>query len=296
MMRERREDAVAPQVARWLGALALLSAPLLSACEAPQPDQETTTITRPQTARTPIVLDRLQGSDQQLAGFIEPVVVGTDAYRIITLEEVPRGLALRAGERVLDARLISAHGELEAVVLGADFVLRHVTREGSAELDRDVLGPLSVEGRKVAYVRGDAPDLELAIASLDASGDIQTPASHLKPAWSPALSEDGTEVLFAATYEGRARLFRLDAQGELHVQRKGGQLPSSPRAPIWRGDRFVFENERGVMTLILSEDRIVDEIVEGTLSVDRVDEQGIHVEQGELEHLVPTTASEGGAR
>jgi dipeptidyl aminopeptidase/acylaminoacyl peptidase len=188
-----------------------------------------------------------------LAGEAEAVRVGTDALRVIVLDTAPEGLELE-GMRVLDARMV----EDGAVVLGADRVLRHHTEDGVRELDDAVLGPLSVEGGMVAYVRGAAPDLRLRRVDL-ATGEVESLAPEIAPVWSPALSADGREVIFAASRSGRPELLRLDAEGELDRISSGGRSPSSPVAPVWRGGLLIFEDEAGRARLNLVTGEVEEE-------------------------------------
>jgi Tol biopolymer transport system component len=84
-------------------------------------------------------------------------------------------------------------------------------------------------------------------------------APEIAPVWSPALSADGREVIFAASRSGRPELLRLDAEGELHRVSSGGRSPSSPVAPVWRGDLLIFEDEAGRARLNLVTGEVEEE-------------------------------------
>lgn len=204
-----------------------------------------------------VVLDQRDNApdgelNNTLSGYIEAVKPGTDAPRIITLSQLPAGLkGLAQDQRVLDARFI-ADG---VVTLGADQTLRYHTRHEVITLDAEVLGPLSVAQDKIAYVRGEAPDLSVMRVDVHRAQPVAL-APDLMPAWSPALSEDGEQVIFAASYEGRGRLFQVDATGARRIVLKGGSMPSSPTAPQWRGDLLYFEDEQGVAVVDLRQGAI----------------------------------------
>jgi hypothetical protein len=195
-----------------------------------------------------VVLEAEDG-EPTLAGVLEPVPPRTDAHRVIALDTHPSGIDLH-GERVLDARTVSDG----VVAIGADRVLRHYTARSTVELDRGVLAPLSVEAGHVAYVRGVPPDLHLFVAELS-TGRVEPIAPHLAPVWSPALSEDGREIVFATAAEGRPQLFRSDASGQLQ-RVHSDRTPSSPRAPIWRDGVVTFEDEQGTVSVSLETARI----------------------------------------
>lgn len=101
-----------------------------------------------------------------LGGQIEPVRANTDALRVIALDDRAAALGLPAGTRVLDARRVPGG----VVALGADRTLRLYTKAQVKTLDTEALGPLSVAASHVAYVRGEAPDLELRLLDLRGGG------------------------------------------------------------------------------------------------------------------------------
>lgn len=203
-----------------------------------------------------VVLDVAGEEAQTFAGRLEAVRPNTDALPTFVLETVPDGLESLRGARVLDARIVSDG----AVVLGADGVLRHHMAHEVVELDRDVLGPLSVAADKVAYVRGVPPDLTLAVVDL-ADGEPLELAAELAPVWSPALAPDGSAVLFVASAGGRPQFFRSDFAGVVQPQPVTMVTPSSFRAPIWRDGHLFFEHEGGVAQLDLATFEVKAEFV-----------------------------------
>ena len=61
---------------------------------------------------------------------------------------------------------------------------------------------------------GEPPDLELA--RVDVRGGAHEQLTFgMAPVWSPALSEDGAEVVFVSGAGGEPRLHRMDAAGNV---------------------------------------------------------------------------------
>lgn len=178
----------------------------------------------------------------------------TDAPLVVALENVPRDLGLKEGDLALYAQF-AGEGVL---VLGTDQALRYYSREGVSLLARDVQVPFSVSGDKVAYVHGEPPDTPVALLDLTTGASEQL-APELLTAWSPALSEDGGEVIFAASHEGRPHLFRIDKERTLRSIPTGRRTPSSSVAPIWKGDDLFFEDEAGVVRFSLESASIEQE-------------------------------------
>ncbi len=197
-----------------------------------------------------------------LAGPVEPVPFGTDAPRVVVLEVVPDHLAAIRGARVSDARF-TADG---AVILGADGVLRHVTSTGTTDLARDALAPLSVEANRVAFAGGNPPDLVLSVVDLG-DGTVHAVAPDLMPAWSPALSPDGSAVIFAASIDGMPRMVRATLGGTVEVLPPIDVVPSSPRAPIWRDGILTFDHEEGVVQMDPKSGEIIEEVAAAQVAV-----------------------------
>ncbi|MEZ4335515.1 MAG: hypothetical protein R3B82_02710 [Sandaracinaceae bacterium] len=183
----------------------------------------------PATGADEVILD-LRG-DAAIVGRVEPAPPGSDADRVLVL----RGAGLD-GRRALDARFTGD----ALVVLGADHVLSALDARGETILDERVEAPLSVVGDAVAYVRGEMPDFEV-VRAVPATGEVRAVAPQLRPAWSPALSPDGREVVFATSATGTPRLHRT-GRGSVSASR----VPTMPGGPAWRGDALVLEDERGV--------------------------------------------------
>ena len=203
----------------------------------------------PASAQGEIVLDR-RADGATLWGRLEPIVPNSDADRILIVRAEPP-VAGVDGARALDARFAGD----AMLVLGADHVLRShqqgAHQQGAiTELDRAVEAPLSVAGRSVAYARGEMPFFEIARADLD-TGGARAITQGMAPAWSPALSPDGREVVFVSSAQGSPRLHRVDAAGTVTPLPATARTPSSPRAPTLEGDRLTFDDEQGRTTIDL---------------------------------------------
>jgi hypothetical protein len=284
----------------WRYAATLLIALAATACQEPAstttstgsaPETRTQALEERDIAARSILLDAraegVHGERAMLRATPEPVREGTDAYRTMVLGEAPSKLGIKSGTRVLDAQFV----EDGVVILGADHVLRHHTERGIKEIATNALGPLSVAGDRVAYVHGEAPDLLLAVADLE-SGESTQIAPTLAPVWSPALSQDGEQVIFVASFEGRPHFFRADMKGNLESIPTGLRTPSAPVAPIWMGDELLFQDERGVVRFALETASIEEDLIGAKL----LPEDGSGKVRVEINGEVRELGLEGGAR
>ena len=203
---------------------------LLVACSDPAPATQAPLTQAPAITLAPgeVLLD-VRGDDR-IVGQLEPVPPNADPDRVL----VARGAGLD-GRRVLDARFVGD----DLVVLDADHTLRLVTDDGETVLDTQAEAPRSVAAGAVAYGRGEMPDFEV-VRAVPSTGELRALAPQVRPAWSPALSPDGLEVVFVTSIAGSPQLYRegrtLDA----------ARFPTMPSAPLWDGDRLVFEDEQGL--------------------------------------------------
>ncbi|MBZ0120400.1 MAG: hypothetical protein K8H88_25640 [Sandaracinaceae bacterium] len=224
--------------------------PFLVACGS---QEEATPSTAPLAAAPregEILLDGLEG--RALYGRVLPAVPDGDPDRVLVLRT--SFASALDGTEVLDARFVQ--GQL--VTLGVDHVLRlHALQTGlqagvqdseAVELDGEVVAPLSVAGPYVAYARGIAPNLEIARADVS-TGAIDAMTSGMQPAWSPALSSDGREVIFVSGASGEPRLYRSSGSQAILLPRS--RFPTMPRAPRWEGRTLLFEDEAGLARIDL---------------------------------------------
>ncbi len=191
-----------------------------------------------------LVLDRR--GDARLVGRLEPGVPNGDPDRVLVLRTSGVEGSLD-GARVLDARFAGD----SVVVLGADHVLRAHRGGQVIELDRQAEPPLSVAGTRVAYVRGEMPFFEVALADVDA-GTARQITQGLAPAWAPALSSDGRTIVFASSSGGSPRMYRTSESGAVTPLPPSSRTPSSPDAPRLEGGLLYFRDEQGAAVLELA--------------------------------------------
>ncbi len=221
------------------------------------PDHDTSeSLSEPTLEADRIELD--QRGDAVLRGRVLPVLEHTDSGRILSLESTLSGSLGDALEGLLvqDARFLG----FGAVVIDENHALVVYDEVGHGRvLDHEAYGPLSVAEGVVAYTRGSPPDLELARA-YPSRGVVETLTVGMAPVWSPALSDDGREVVFVSGVAGLPRLHRRTASGALAALPVSARVPSAPTAPIWRGTELIFEDERGVVALDLPTGDVLDEL------------------------------------
>jgi hypothetical protein len=217
-----------------VGVFALfVCAAALAGCDTTTSDTEAgASLAQPLTADAVVL-------DDGIWGIADAAPDRGDGFRSVTITEVPEGFDL-LGARVFDARSVDGG----VVTVGVDHTLRLYTGEGVRVLDTDVIPPISIAAQKIAYARGFPPDIRLTVYQLDADQAVAL-LPELMPVWSPALSADGREVVFAASPNGRPELLRVAADGQVREVASAGRTPSSPFAPVWNGRHLVFEDEHG---------------------------------------------------
>lgn len=231
-------------------------APDAPAPEAPAPESAS-----PIASPLPeLVLDR-RADGARLVGRVLPRLPNSDAELALVLHLVPGdgSIALDVDASLEGARVLDAKFAGDAVVtLGADHVLRAhgAGRPGGTQLDTHAYGPISVVGARVAYVRGEVPDLELARADLS-SGEARTLTQNMAPTWSPALTPDGRAIVFVSAAGGSPRFYRIDGEGAPRALPQTTRTPGSPVGPRFEGDLLVFEDELGTAWVDVEEGRIV---------------------------------------
>lgn len=151
---------------------------------------------------------------------------------------------------VSDAKLI----DRATIVLRADGTLERVEDDGAVRpLDRQAFGPLSVRNGKVAYVRGEMPELEVVLADVERGAPIAL-TTGFAPAWCPAIADDGS-VVFVSARSSPTELVRARVGEEPKTlglwKDSPPPLPEGPLAPIVTGDRLIFESGDAVRVLSL---------------------------------------------
>ncbi len=139
--------------------------------------------------------------------------------------------------------LMAAFAGDAIVILGVDHVLRAHVGGRTLELDPSAQGPLSTTAHAVAYVRGEMPDYELAVAELT-TGTARAWTTGMAPVWCPALSPDGREAVFVSGVSGVSRLYAITVGGAPRLLVDEGVFPGSTNAPRFDGTTLSFEDER----------------------------------------------------
>jgi len=202
-----------------------------------------------------ILLD-LARDGSALVGRVEPAPVDTDGDRVMVVRLLGadgRDALVQGGQPVVEVRF--TRGAYPLLVLDTEHTLSRIAAPGATaeSLATTVYGPLSLslDGQTVAYTRGEAPMLEVVRHNL-ATGAVVAVAPGIVPAWSPALSPDGREVIFVASSDGRPEYWRAMEGAEARRWQEVGAgvpFPTGPSAPVVYGDTLVFEDEAGVHSL-----------------------------------------------
>lgn len=228
----------------------LLTLSLLVACgREPAPEASTAPLTVPSTpTRAPG--ETLGSLDEGRAIHVRvlPAPVDADPDRVVTLRV--DGFPELDGVEALDAAFV---GDGVAVVT-TDHRLRWYAQPGAApvELDERVEPPLSSEGTRLAYARGEMPFY--AIVRLDVTvGTPEAITDEARSCWSPAIAADGSLAYVCtqadATNQGRPTLFVRDAGGQGERALPTERFPTSPVAPRFDGARIAFGDEAGAVVV-----------------------------------------------
>jgi len=226
---------------------ALLAAGCARTSEAPRPVEALSL-----RAPAEVVLDVAANGDA-LVGRVLPAEPESDADRVLHPSWLTRaGRRPLQGGDALEVRWIPGTAALLTLTRAHTLTRRASPDAPAVELDREVFGPLSLDARgtAVVYTKGDPPALSLV--RLDLRSGVASPlAPGLVPAWCPALSPDGSEVVAVASPEGHPSLYRVRV-GEAPRRwalPPGSPLPTGPGAPLVFGDALVFEDEAGLHAL-----------------------------------------------
>lgn len=193
------------------------------------------------------VLLALHGQAGFITGVPYPPPPNADPDRILAATLHHDGSQTDLGD-VEDAKFLD-DGSLVLINRAHDLV--HVSGAAHKVLASRVYGPLSVVGTRVAYTTGPGmPDFRAAALDV-ATGQAWRAAEDLMPAWAPALSEDGTGLVFASGHTGTTSLVVAELGPELRVTglHPIGLAPSGPNAPIWQASSLIYESEEGLKRL-----------------------------------------------
>ncbi len=206
-----------------------------------------------------LVVDLAANGDSLVARETPPLP-DSDIDRLLTVRLLSSGGARSwrfEGEEILDARFVSNGAAV--LVITRDHRLVRVdqpfARDAAViEIDRDVLGPLSLdrEGRSVVYVRGEMPDYQLVRADVERA-TTQAIAPSLVPAWCPTLAPDGGEVLVVASPDGTPGLYRVrEGRAPEAVSLPAETpLPTGPAAAVIVGRTMHYQSDGAVVSLSL---------------------------------------------
>jgi len=192
----------------------------------------------------------------RLFATVNPVLPNSDAPRTLRVRWLESGAHDASpwsfdGIPVLDARFIPRTNSALLITETRQLVLLAARTAMPVELHASVYAPLSLSsnGRFAAFTSGDAPDLE--VVTLDVQRrEVVFSTRDMAPTWCPALSDDGSSVLFVSGASGSPDFFELRRDGRLlkrtDLVTRPLPFPSGPSAPVWSGSRLVFENRDGV--------------------------------------------------
>jgi hypothetical protein len=177
---------------------------------------------------------------------------GLPDFAIPEADPVPslRGLVMAGGRErrwrfdgvsIREARFVPGGGGAVVLTLRGELLWLPALDAAPRALDARVSGPISVAagGRYLAYVRGEPPELEVFRYDL-LTGAAKPVTGDLAPAWCPAISADGQEVLFVSGASGAPALMRGRVGGaaaRLTAADPPGHattVPSGPRAVVDR--------------------------------------------------------------
>jgi hypothetical protein len=208
-------------------------------------------------AHNEVVLD-VSSAGELLVGREIPPPPDSDADRLLELRWVT-GQGTRPwrfdGDEVLEARFVPRSSAV--LVLTREHALVRVdhperTQEQGVEIDRAVLGPLSIDsaGRYVVYTRGEMPDYQLVRAEIATASRVAL-APTLVPAWCPTIMPDASEVLVVASPTGTPAFYRVreDREPERWDLPAETPLPTGPGAALVIDRSIVFQSDGAVVSL-----------------------------------------------
>ncbi len=153
---------------------------------------------------------------------------------------------LLSGEPVEEARFVD--GGVALITPDHALMYQRAGGEGPVLLDDAAYGPLSVRSDRVAYTRGEAPELVPAVSTLGGARMSLEP-SGASPAWCVAWTERGDGLTFVSGASGAPSLRGARAGDGLTLEEAQWPMedaPAGPSGPVWRDALMVYEGERGL--------------------------------------------------
>ena len=212
------------------------------------------------------ILQDLREDGSRLFARVQPVPPNSDAPRALVVRWLgAAGEPAKwefAGQTVLDARLVPGTGGALVITKARKLFWLASPEARPSELDSQVNAPLSLsaDGRFVAYARGEIPDLEIVRFGLEHRA-VDAVTEGMAPAWSPALSEDGSRLIFVSGARGYPDFWEMSRAGQVarisDRQIDPLPFPSGPSAPIWIANALTFEDAERVHVVALGPLRLL---------------------------------------
>lgn len=165
---------------------------------------------------------------------------------------------LLSDEPVVDAVVRADHMVAFVTARGVLHVWR--SESGTQLIDTDVVAGISLspDGTRVAYAKGNPPELDVFVARVNGSATAvvaQDPAPDYLPAFSP-----GGELLITSSRDGQPALWRVDRRGEVGrlsprvddddlVGLRRLSTPDGREPPKWGAHGIAFFDGGGVVVL-----------------------------------------------
>lgn len=185
-----------------------------------------------------------------IVGVVEDAPENSDAFRILRAVVIANGERTDLLDGVQDARFMP-DGSIVAISRRNELVRMHGAEQEL--LASDAVGTLSAAGSRVAFMQGDGmPDYQVVAIDVE-TGERWESSPTLMPSWSPVLSDDGAQLLFASGHTGVSTMVRGTLDGKLEVVEEfpTETPPVGPNAPVWLGDEVIFESEKGTRRMQL---------------------------------------------
>ncbi len=220
------------------------------------------------------VLQDLREDGSRMFATVQAVPPNSDAPRslIVRWLEAAGGPAKWSfsDQPVLDARLVPRAGGALVITQARTLTWLSSQESKPRELDSQVVAPLSLsaDGRFVAYARGEIPDLEIVRFDLEHQA-VDSVTQGMAPAWSPALSEDGSRLIFVSGVRGYPDFWEMRQDQVVRLsdrQVNPVPFPSGPSAPILTESTLTFEDAERIHVVALKPLRLLRS-VRGTLPV-----------------------------
>lgn len=146
------------------------------------------------------------------------------------------------GDAAIDARLVPRSDAV--LLLSSDRTLWRWTPQGVAPLDDGVVPGIAVspDGRRVAYAKGDMPELDVWEVELDGGAPRQVTSAD-GPQHAPTYSADGRRLAWLEYRAGGPAL--VSAEGP--ILPRVAVVPDGRRVPVWRDGWVLLHGTAGTV-------------------------------------------------